>query len=346
MMVAALFINACILVTVTYALSLTYRQWPFAVSRVSHLQLAAYSAMGILLMHFPAEISPGVLLDLRAVPVILVTIRYGIHRGIGVAMPILLIRAAQGGAGVWSAVLGLLAVIVVASVARRRGVTFEGLIGRQMGWAALLVLPYPFPLALVVNGAALFWQFLIPVLVFNAAGLVLCASILAGRFQTLGALHHLTHLAEGDALTGLSNRRRFDADLLNMKSQDALLLIDIDHFKQVNDTFGHAVGDEVLREVARCLSSQIRMRDTVYRYGGEEFAVILRRVAPTSLAKASERIREAVEHCCLPVMDGGSVTISIGVAVWADQTSLMKRADEALYAAKRAGRNRVHIHPG
>lgn len=159
----------------------------------------------------------------------------------------------------------------------------------------------------------------------------------------------LRDLADTDALTGVSNRRHFDR-LLREGVERALLtgrrlsvlLIDVDHFKQVNDQEGHLAGDEVLRQLGLLLQRAVRSDTAVARYGGEEFAVI----TPSGLAEAvglAERLRRAVEA-------GSRVRVSIGVASFEarldrDEPALLARADRALYAAKAGGRNRVESDP-
>jgi diguanylate cyclase (GGDEF)-like protein len=128
-----------------------------------------------------------------------------------------------------------------------------------------------------------------------------------------------------------------------------LVLVDVDHFKTINDVHGHANGDLVLREVALRLAGFIRTTDFPARVGGEEFAVILHEPLPTSMREVAERVRRAVGSA--PVRVGErfvQVTVSIGVAVWpakdvSDRASLYEAADKALYAAKQAGRDRVVI---
>ncbi|MFQ3610776.1 MAG: diguanylate cyclase [Fimbriimonadales bacterium] len=159
----------------------------------------------------------------------------------------------------------------------------------------------------------------------------------------------LQNLAITDGLTGLRNRRAFEEHLIQevseakrFKTPIALLMIDVDHFKQFNDTFGHALGDEVLRAVASILAREARQSDIVARYGGEEFAVIMPHTDLTSAMLAAERFRRTVEaHEGFP----RSITISVGVAQYLDEMSshedLVKLADQALYRAKGLGRNRV-----
>ncbi|MDR9878419.1 GGDEF domain-containing protein [Pseudomonas allii] len=161
----------------------------------------------------------------------------------------------------------------------------------------------------------------------------------------------LLKLATHDALTGVYNRRRFDEklaenSLLFQRSGRtfALLLIDADYFKRVNDTYGHAIGDDVLCQLAVLIENTTRGTDFVARYGGEEFAVLLPEVeAPDSPEVVAEKIRVAVETAVFPTV--GRLTVSIGVSVAEpsdrDSAALLKRADRRLYEAKAAGRNRV-----
>jgi len=160
-----------------------------------------------------------------------------------------------------------------------------------------------------------------------------------------------------DPLTGLANRRFFMRVLekeiesvARAGDSTLLLMLDVDHFKQVNDTHGHHAGDVVLQALARCLENCVRPMDTVARYGGEEFAVILPDCAAAFGMAAAERIRKAVEGLSIFVSPTLrlSVTVSIGGAfapVWVRSTPAIwiERADEQLYRAKAAGRNRVFI---
>jgi diguanylate cyclase (GGDEF)-like protein len=157
--------------------------------------------------------------------------------------------------------------------------------------------------------------------------------------------------ASTDALTGLPNRRYFDefCGLLarRRRSGDAVgvLMIDIDKFKVLNDTHGHATGDEVLRAVGGAIVGAVREDDVPARYGGEEFVVLLRNPSPEIALEVGERVRVAVASLDLRRLGVGGVSVSVGVAVarQADQPidELIARADQALYRAKRAGRDRV-----
>jgi len=173
-------------------------------------------------------------------------------------------------------------------------------------------------------------------------------------------LNDATRDASTDSLTGLLNRRAFDAalrnlagDAMNTGADLSFILIDVDHFKLVNDTWGHPIGDEVLRHVAAMLTRKVRGGDLVARYGGEEFAVILGQTGRRGALKVAENLREAVNSHPFIVTAGFDdnqtearlrITISAGLSSYVPGESVghwLGRADDALYRAKRAGRNRV-----
>jgi diguanylate cyclase (GGDEF)-like protein len=174
------------------------------------------------------------------------------------------------------------------------------------------------------------------------------------------ALHELvSRQAVTDELTGLSNQRRFrgliakeDERARRFGHDLSLLILDIDDFRQVNDTHGHLKGDEVLRMVGRVLGEESRGVDEPARYGGEEFAVALPETGLAGAAELAERIRSRIESELLPGADGADplrVTASIGAASMpvsaATARDLIAAADAALYEAKRAGKNRVATAP-
>jgi diguanylate cyclase (GGDEF)-like protein len=177
--------------------------------------------------------------------------------------------------------------------------------------------------------------------------------IAAGRVT---ALHRRMHEdARHDALTGLGNRLRLAEDLEVLRGRVeryghvySAALFDIDDFKGYNDTLGHAGGDEALKTVAAALTREIRTGDAVYRYGGEEFLVLLPEQSIESATHAAERLRAAVEQLRIPHPAGGSLTVSAGVAGLDDRLAgpeeLFELADQALYRAKEGGRNRVEVH--
>ncbi|HEY5628465.1 MAG TPA: GGDEF domain-containing protein, partial [Candidatus Limnocylindrales bacterium] len=179
----------------------------------------------------------------------------------------------------------------------------------------------------------------------------------AAAIEASAALSRLYTLREAemrattDALTGLPNRRYFDEYLgllaRRRRAEDrvGVLMVDIDRFKKLNDTYGHAVGDHVLREVAQAIVSAVREGDVPARYGGEEFVVLLRNPGERIAVEVGERVRRAVGDLDLRRLGVAGVSVSVGVAV-ADRPDVeleevIEEADRALYRAKRAGRDRV-----
>lgn len=178
------------------------------------------------------------------------------------------------------------------------------------------------------------------------------------------ATHYLQDVIDGlcelslrDPLTGLANRRHFNSVLereiavvARSGESTLLLMLDIDYFKKINDTYGHPAGDRVLQVVAKALSDCVRPKDTVVRYGGEEFAVILPDCQVSFGRTVAERMRETIEALSIDVapLVNINITISIGGAYapeWVRSTAAIwtERADAELYRAKTGGRNRVCI---
>jgi diguanylate cyclase len=173
----------------------------------------------------------------------------------------------------------------------------------------------------------------------------------------------LCDLSSRDALTGLANRRQFEVtiarevDRVARAGEPALvLMIDIDHFKAVNDAHGHPAGDQVLKAVAQVLQQGVRPMDTVARYGGEEFAIVLPNCSPAFGHRVAERLRAEVERQLVPIgLDAGPVvdvrvTVSMGGAFapqWVRSSAALwtERADRQLYRAKSEGRNRTCLEP-
>ena len=161
--------------------------------------------------------------------------------------------------------------------------------------------------------------------------------------------------ATTDALTGIANRKLFDAELrraamgaMEEGEELCLLIIDIDHFKQFNDTYGHQIGDQVLKLLADTLTQTVKGQDVAARYGGEEFAVILPRTSVGNAVKVAEDIRRRIGtrrvRNRLTGETLGEIHVSIGVGLFEygePLSQLIARADEAMYKAKRTGRNRV-----
>jgi two-component system cell cycle response regulator len=178
---------------------------------------------------------------------------------------------------------------------------------------------------------------------------------LAERERELSEMNDkLLHMSLTDGLTGIDNRRSLEQRLHDMFEHSyrlhepiSCVMCDIDHFKKVNDTYGHQVGDEVLKEFAAILKTEAREIDRVGRYGGEEFLLLLPGTVLDSAVTFAERLRQRVEEHTFSY-DGGTLTrtMSCGVAAWphprvTDAEAMLRAADDALYVAKEVGRNRV-----
>jgi diguanylate cyclase len=166
-------------------------------------------------------------------------------------------------------------------------------------------------------------------------------------------LIHARREASVDALTGLQNRRTFDVVLTDLVARNepfGLIIMDVDHFKEINDQHGHLIGDRVLRQLAKLMSTSTRTTDTVTRYGGEEFAILLPRTRLQEARKIAEKLCATIGRLKMRRTDNGAdlgrITASFGVAEHLREESgndSVARADEALYKAKRSGRNRVEV---
>jgi diguanylate cyclase (GGDEF)-like protein/PAS domain S-box-containing protein len=176
--------------------------------------------------------------------------------------------------------------------------------------------------------------------------------------EEMRLLEELRRLAAYDPLTGLANRGHLEQRLQEAQSAAqrhkrpaALLMFDLDHFKKVNDTYGHAVGDRMLQAFARVLRHNLRPTDFIARYGGEEFIAILPDTSLDTAVKVAERVRQAWAQTQIPLDESGKIlsgTVSIGVAPLEPDAPLdesLSRVDEAMYRAKREGRNQVALPP-
>ncbi len=181
------------------------------------------------------------------------------------------------------------------------------------------------------------------------------ADICATAIQNAHYVERVKQLAYLDGLTGIFNRRFFELRIVEeidrarrFHSGMAVLMVDIDQFKRLNDEFGHLLGDEVLRQVSSMFHQQLRKIDVVCRYGGEEFAILLSQTNPQHALAVTEKLRRLVESWQFPGVPR-CVTISAGVATFPDhgttRDELVKSADAGLYAAKQGGRNRVLLGP-
>jgi two-component system cell cycle response regulator len=182
------------------------------------------------------------------------------------------------------------------------------------------------------------------------------AALALGRERALVQAENFALTAAIDPVSGVFNRRHFhvrlEEELQRARRHQlsmAFLMIDMDNFKSINDSFGHLAGDSVIRDVAEILRRSVRVFDVCARFGGEEFAIIMPGSVVESASLVAERIRERIEHYrpADPSLAGLRLTASIGLAVslaGITGRDFISRADHALYLAKRDGKNRVRIH--
>ena len=240
--------------------------------------------------------------------------------------------------------------------------------GIRQRWNFLSILIFLFLLSYIVYNI-IYWDryrdyfnLVVSVVFFFSAIFVLLVGTLA--LQTATDLNQVSALRREnilDPLIGIYNRRHFDLKMTEeierahrYNFQLSMLLLDIDHFKNVNDTYGHYIGDLVLKSLGHLLLKNVRKTDIVARYGGEEIAVIATHTSVPTAADLAERLRQVVETSVMVPADDQedrqAVTISVSIGVAGldqqivDRQSLIERTDEALYKAKQNGRNRVVVY--
>jgi len=239
--------------------------------------------------------------------------------------------------------------------------------GIRKRWTFLSILIFLFLFGYLVYNI-MYWEryndyfnLIVPVVFFFSSIFVLLVGTLA--LQTATDLNQISVLRREnilDPLIGIYNRRHLNLKLAEEieraqrhNFQLSMLLLDIDHFKNVNDTYGHYVGDLVLKSLGNLLLKNVRKTDIVARYGGEEIAVIAPHTSVPTAADLAERLRQVVETSVMVPVDeqedrqAVTISVSIGVAGFdrqiVDKQSLIERTDEALYEAKQKGRNRVVV---
>ncbi|TPW33603.1 diguanylate cyclase [Martelella alba] len=306
-------------------------------------------------MVYPAIYSPGILIDTRAVMLVLAAPFGGpLAAFVSMAMAALT-RLYVGGSGLYAGLLGI-AVSGGVGLAYRYGLNnrldLRGLVNlgllTPVYLLAFALLPRDVAAAALVSTGP-------HVVVLNFAGVVLLGSALAYELNHHDRLIALQAAAERDPLTKLANRRALEAfshtSALHLGSGGegyAAVMFDLDHFKTVNDTFGHDAGDIVLSEVATAIRSNVRHSDFVVRYGGEEILVVLPGASAEGAYGLAETVRRKIAALAIAYHEQSiKITVSAGVACSSercgDLDAVIKKADEALYRAKSAGRNRSEI---
>ena len=340
------------LVVIGYGLVLKRLQGGGAGQYVSAV-LFALGAVAAMLN--PIVLQSGYVFDARTVFIALAGPFGGVISGILAGLAAGLFRFWVGGegtvAGICGIAIAMLAGIVFAKLGPRRQ-TFSSLLilgcGSAMMVFSLLLVELPTALTLIKHIA-------LPLTLTNIAGVVLLGYVLENTRRASEYLRHVEFNAERDPLTKLFNRRALDvlSRRINCRqlpdaAHGSVILFDIDHFKQINDHYGHARGDIVLKKIAGTIFKRIRRSDVAVRYGGEEIAVVLLGTGVEDACRIAEQIRNFISELEFQHEDQCfGVTVSAGIS-WFDSEkmellSALDYADRALYEAKNAGRNRVEI---
>lgn len=349
-MIKDLFMNFSILTTLTVvgciAANVTPelpRTWGHRLQQWMTLWVGTY-----ILMQFPVVFAKGVIMAFYAVPAALAGMFGGLPYSLVTAVPVALYRLYLGGPGASPGVVHVLTVALIAGLFSLGDGTLRAS-AFQVGWRSLIIFAVGNLSMLLVPGMGItVFQTYYPIMMpLSASALFLSVSLVKMRVKADMDLASANTMARVDALTGLPNQRSLMEALESrpLTQEDCFLLVDIDHFKQVNDTYGHLCGDEILRCIATVLRREVRPTDLVCRYGGEEFAILMRSCTIASAYVAAERLRQAVaaqvvtmgQHQIQVTISGGLVRLSPEQPF----TNQFQMADSLLYDAKTQGRNRV-----
>ncbi|MFD2445325.1 GGDEF domain-containing protein [Bacillus sp. CGMCC 1.16607] len=355
-MISDLVVNISILMSFTFIWHQLFRNNRLTLTsplKVKVLDGTIAGILGIILMHYSIQVSDITILDLRHIPVILVAFYGGILPTFIAAIVISVGRFLI--AFNFSSIVSLFMMIAMAIGASSISLYLK--ISSWKKWLLLLIYTqtiYSIALYIVsedftkVLNAAFFH------IISTFVGGILTFSFVRYIRRNSELYNYYKQSSQRDALTGLYNVRSFDYFYHSMllktaeeKGDCAICLVDVDHFKLINDTYGHKAGDEVLMKLANLLTSLTRDGDIVSRNGGEEFSILLPNCTKEQAVFIAERIRKTVEEQRFEISDEKSIklTVSVGIATYYEgmelSNQLFQEADEALYKAKQNGRNLV-----
>ncbi len=354
--ISQLFINMTIIVSTVMLANMLMRERFFTKSIMNSLFNGFLSGLlGCILMIYSVVLAPDIIIDFRYVPILMMGIYVSFTAALEASIIIGLFRIAYSGFSRVTLIAFIVAIIVgigsgmigrsTWSITKKWGVSVA-LTCFSAGTGVYLVI-YNLKDRFEILFIYVLATIIVSVLLFH---LVEYVATFNRRYEKL------KEEAEKDFLTGLKNPRQFYKSLnkyLEVENIDqkhvSLLYIDVDHFKTINDTYGHDNGDLVLKDLGHIFKQTARSHDIIARKGGEEFAVLLIDCTESQAINAAERFRKAVESHDFKLSGHqfAKVTISIGVSSIPEKTQsvneLIKQADQALYAAKNAGRNQVMI---
>ncbi|MCA1065073.1 diguanylate cyclase [Rossellomorea sp. AcN35-11] len=348
-----MFVNICVFISFLYFAGILMRNRIKTTPYLSILIGIFFGILGLALMNFTIPLSNHSMIDLRHLATVTAAVYFGWGPALLSATIIAAGRILMFGLTPQAFVAGSGMLIIGVSCGLMTRLASQNL--RKLQTMNTISLAIIF-IALLINVGFEQTLAIIPYHFFTSIGAGFIAYFIAEQIKRSNDRYHLLELnATKDFLTNLNNVRQFDVSynqsLKEAKERNeklSFLLIDIDHFKTVNDTYGHHAGDEVLKELGKVLTIHSRSFDIVSRNGGEEFSILLLDCPHEHAMAIAERIRAAVEKHRFTISSSQtiSISVSIGVSTFPDTVSstdeeIFEQADKALYLAKRTGRNKV-----
>ncbi|UNK18178.1 diguanylate cyclase [Paenibacillus sp. N3/727] len=358
-MINILFTNFCVFVTFIYVSGLLSQKYVVGVQSPSFIvKINAgllFGIYGIILMYYSYPINPLLFADLRHLAIVVIASYMGwlpsLIAGILVAAGRLLLFGLTDSSAIAAEGMFLIGILCGLISSFRCNRLIKMMIMNVTGMLVILVV-----MMINLKSQGSVFEFFLTQLIISVLG-TLVIYALTEYINTSNKLFlQMKKNSETDYLTNLNNLRQFE-QLLSERFLEAhhfnerlgVLAVDIDHFKKINDTYGHAVGDAVLQQLSRVLKDHTRSFCEVSRTGGEEFSILVPEASPAEVSLLAEKIRAAVEGHSFDPGDGTrlKITVSIGAAVHpdtiqaSDAGDLLKQADRELYRAKNGGRNRI-----
>lgn len=355
-MIKDLFINSTIIISAIFILGNIYRE--NTLSKFSPLKMRVCSGIlggliGIVLMFFSIKITNTMITDFRHLPILILSLQAGFIPSIVSAIIIALFRVIYFGLSTAS-ILGAISMIIICigvNIFKRLRIS-KLLKWTSMNIFSIVTITYVF--YILLKGKEELFKVLINYWTMGIVTTILVYYLNEYVEQSNKAYRKYKEESSIDFLTGLNNVRKFDIiynelikSVINNNEKLSVLMIDIDHFKRINDTYGHDIGDIVLSQLSSVLKNNVRHIDFVSRMGGEEFSVLLPDCCYIEALDIAEKVRKSVEENKFIISNNEAlrITVSIGVATLHDTVSekekLIKDADTGLYIAKRSGRNKV-----
>ena len=359
-MFADLFTNLCIIISVSFIylqlrwkVKLDERLQRFVLNIIDGL---AGGILGLILLHYSIQTIDMTIIDLRYTPIILIVLFSGIYPGVISGLVIITGRFIINVNHSTYMALASMIIILIGFVIIERIFKGKQLASYKQGIPMIFYSNIAFTviISITISEREILLSMLPVYWLISTIGGVIAIFFIEYVLRSQYLLDKYERESTTDFLTGLNNVRQFDTiwnslvkEAIQKNERLSLLAIDIDFFKKVNDTYGHAAGDLVLAELGKVLKHNARSFDIVSRNGGEEFSVILPDCQNNRAVEIAEQIRSAVESHAFPISSTETIfiTISIGVATYPETVEIPDNmpeiADECLYEAKRTGRNRV-----